>query len=263
MGANLHDAKLVAANLQGANLEGAKLKRANLLRANLQTANLQEVNLEGTDLRGANLQNTDLRGVNGLICKDLRLGNNWQYSFRDEELACGASLPTPPHEINEKNPTTPETPSQPDETGSVTSHVTTLIQQRELTHWTAQSLADALAELTKHQDNQLDQADKEFLISLQKSLQEIAIATKKEADDKDAQIAALQKQIDEFKEQIEALKNQPDNEKTSFLKEYLPNAGESLGKATGPAFLISLTFGLSYLIGTPPNDIAELLKLLK
>ena len=86
---------------------------------------------------------------------------------------------------------------------------------------------------------------------------------KKETDDKDAQIAALQKQIDEFKEQIEALKNQPDNEKTSFLKEYLPNAGESLGKATGPAFLISLTFGLSYLIGTPPNDIAELLKLLK
>ena len=244
-------------------LQNADLSHADLREIDLSETKLQGANLEGTDLRGANLQNTDLRGVNGLICKDLRLGNNWQYSFRDEELACGASLPTPPHEINEKNPTTPETPSQPDETGSVTSHVTTLIQQRELTHWTAQSLADALAELTKHQDNQLDQADKEFLISLQKSLQEIAIATKKEADDKDAQIAALQKQIDEFKEQIEALKNQPDNEKTSFLKEYLPNAGESLGKATGPAFLISLTFGLSYLIGTPPNDIAELLKLLK
>src|SRR5215472_17121763 len=87
-GLDLSGFNLSRADLQGANLRGTNLSRANLAGANLQEANLFKAVLDGADLTGAFLQ-----GAQFLNCAQLTVARNWQSAFRDDALACGASIP--------------------------------------------------------------------------------------------------------------------------------------------------------------------------
>ncbi len=85
-GADLSGADLRAADLRGANLGGAKLTGARL-----EGSNLFKANIDGADLNGA-----DLRGVQFLQCPQLQSAHNWRSAYRDEDLACGAAIPSRP-----------------------------------------------------------------------------------------------------------------------------------------------------------------------
>ena len=76
------------ADLQLADLRGTNLSQANLSRAHLDGANFFKAVLDGADLAGA-----FLTGAQFLNCAQLILTRNWQSAFRDDALACGASLP--------------------------------------------------------------------------------------------------------------------------------------------------------------------------
>ena len=76
--ADLRDADLRGTNLSGANLSGVRLEGANLFK----------VVLDGADLAGAFLY-----GAQFLNCAQLAVTRNWQSAFRDDALACGASVP--------------------------------------------------------------------------------------------------------------------------------------------------------------------------
>ncbi len=78
-GADLSDADLRGADLSGARLVGARLQRANLFKA---------------IIGGADLTEADLRGVRFLQCPQLEAAHNWQSAYRDEDLACGAEIPS-------------------------------------------------------------------------------------------------------------------------------------------------------------------------
>ncbi len=86
-------------DLEGADLSGADLRRADLRGANLSGANLRAARLEGANLfkaiiDGADLNEADLRGVQFLQCPQLESAHNWQSGYRDEDLACGAAIPS-------------------------------------------------------------------------------------------------------------------------------------------------------------------------
>ncbi len=86
-------------DLEGADLSGADLKDADLRGANLSDANLTAAHLEGSNLfkaiiKDADLNEADLRGVQFLQCPQLESAHNWQSAYRDEELACGAAIPS-------------------------------------------------------------------------------------------------------------------------------------------------------------------------
>lgn len=86
-------------NLEGADLSGADLRQADLRGADLSGANLNGANLEGANLfkaliNGADLTKADLRGVQFLNCAQLETAMNWQSSYRDEDLDCGAAIPS-------------------------------------------------------------------------------------------------------------------------------------------------------------------------
>jgi uncharacterized protein YjbI with pentapeptide repeats len=86
-------------DLEAADLSGADLRRADLRGANLSSANLTAAHLEGTNLfkaiiNGADLNEADLRGVQFLQCPQLESAHNWQSAYRDEDLACGAAIPS-------------------------------------------------------------------------------------------------------------------------------------------------------------------------
>ncbi len=86
-------------DLEGADLSGADLRRADLRGANLSGANLRAARLEGANLfkaiiEGADLNDADLRGVQFLQCPQLESARNWQSAYRDEDLACGAAIPS-------------------------------------------------------------------------------------------------------------------------------------------------------------------------
>ena len=86
-------------NLEGADLSGADLRRADLRGANLSGANLLGARLEGANLfkaiiDGADLSEADLRGVQFLQCPQLESARNWESAYRDEDLACGAAIPS-------------------------------------------------------------------------------------------------------------------------------------------------------------------------
>ncbi len=86
-------------DLEGADLSGASLKDADLRGANLRGANLTSARLEGANLfkaiiDGADLNEADLRGVQFLQCPQLDSAHNWQSAYRDEDLACGAAIPS-------------------------------------------------------------------------------------------------------------------------------------------------------------------------
>ena len=87
-GLDLSGFDLSRADLRGADLRGTNLNGANLSGANLDGANLFKAVLDGADLAGAFLY-----GAQFLNCAQLVVTRNWQSAFRDEALACGASIP--------------------------------------------------------------------------------------------------------------------------------------------------------------------------
>ena len=94
---------LSRAGLRGLDLSGFDLSRVDLRGADLRGTNLNGANLSGTHLEGANLfkavlASADLAGAflyhaQFLNCAQLVVTRNWQSSFRDDALACGASIP--------------------------------------------------------------------------------------------------------------------------------------------------------------------------
>ena len=94
---------LSGAGLRGLDLSGFDLSRADLRDADLRGVNLSEANLSCTHLEGANLFKTVLDGANlaeaflagaqFLNCAQLNVTWNWQSAYRDDTLACGASIP--------------------------------------------------------------------------------------------------------------------------------------------------------------------------
>ena len=106
-GANLSEANLFKANLSEADLPYAKVGGANLLAAHLFAADLTEAdlggaNLSGAYLGGADLYGVDLLGAKNLTCEQLAEAGNWEKAYRDPELACGAPIPEPRDEREEK-----------------------------------------------------------------------------------------------------------------------------------------------------------------
>ncbi len=96
---DLSDGALRGLDLEGADLSGADLRDADLRGANLSGAKLRGARLEGANLfkatiAGADLRNADLRGVRFLQCPQLESAQNWQSAIRDEDLACGAAIPS-------------------------------------------------------------------------------------------------------------------------------------------------------------------------
>ncbi len=86
-------------DLEGADLSGADLRRADLRGANLSGAKLMDARLDGANLfkaviNGADLNEADLRGIQFLQCPQLESAHNWQSACRDEDLACGAAIPS-------------------------------------------------------------------------------------------------------------------------------------------------------------------------
>jgi uncharacterized protein YjbI with pentapeptide repeats len=94
---------LSRAGLRGTDLSGFDLSRADLRGADLRGAqfcdvDLSDAHLEGANffkavLDGANLAGAFLTGAHFLNCAQLVVTRNWQSAFRDEALACGASIP--------------------------------------------------------------------------------------------------------------------------------------------------------------------------
>ena len=87
-GLDLSGFDLSRADLRGADLRGTNLSRANLSGAHLDGANFFKAVLDGADLAGA-----FLNGAQFLNCAQLVVARNWQSAFRDDALACGASIP--------------------------------------------------------------------------------------------------------------------------------------------------------------------------
>ena len=87
-GLDLSGFDLSQADLRQADLRGTNLSQANLSRAHLDGANFFKAVLDGANLAGA-----FLTGAQFLNCAQLVVTQNWQSAFRDEALACGASIP--------------------------------------------------------------------------------------------------------------------------------------------------------------------------
>jgi uncharacterized protein YjbI with pentapeptide repeats len=87
-GLDLSGFDLSRADLRGADLRGTNLSGANLSDAHLDGANLFKAVLDDADLAGA-----FLNGAQFLNCAQLIATRNWQSAFRDDAVACGASIP--------------------------------------------------------------------------------------------------------------------------------------------------------------------------
>jgi uncharacterized protein YjbI with pentapeptide repeats len=87
-GLDLSGFDLSRADLRGADLRGTKFCDADLSGAHLEGANFFKAVLDGANLAGAFL--TEAQFLN---CAQLVVTRNWQLAFRDEALACGASIP--------------------------------------------------------------------------------------------------------------------------------------------------------------------------
>ena len=87
-GLDLSGFDLSRADLRGADLRGTNLSRASLSGAHLDGANFFKAVLDDADLSG-----TFLNGAQFLNCAQLIVAQNWQSAFRDDALACGASIP--------------------------------------------------------------------------------------------------------------------------------------------------------------------------
>jgi len=87
-GLDLSGFDLSRADLRGADFRGTKCANTDLSGARLEGANLFKAVLDGADLNGA-----FLFGAQFLNCAQLIVTRNWQSAFRDEALACGATIP--------------------------------------------------------------------------------------------------------------------------------------------------------------------------
>jgi uncharacterized protein YjbI with pentapeptide repeats len=87
-GLDLSGFDLSEADLRGADLRGTNLGGANLSSAHLDGANFFKAVLDGADLAGAFLNRSQF-----LNCAQVVATRNWQSAFRDDALACGASIP--------------------------------------------------------------------------------------------------------------------------------------------------------------------------
>jgi uncharacterized protein YjbI with pentapeptide repeats len=87
-GLDLNGFDLSQTDLRGADLRGTNLSGANLSSAHLEGVSLFKAVLDGADLVGAFLY-----GAQFLNCAQLVTTRNWQSAFRDDSLACGASIP--------------------------------------------------------------------------------------------------------------------------------------------------------------------------
>ena len=87
-GLDLSGFDLSQVNLRGADLRGTKFCDADLSGAHLESANFFKAVLDG-----ANLAEAFLTGAQFLNCAQLIVARNWQSAFRDDALACGASIP--------------------------------------------------------------------------------------------------------------------------------------------------------------------------
>jgi uncharacterized protein YjbI with pentapeptide repeats len=87
-GLDLSGFDLSRADLRGADLRGAKFCNADLSGAHIEGANFFKAVLDGANLAGAFL--TEAQFLN---CAQLVVSRNWESGFRDETLACGASIP--------------------------------------------------------------------------------------------------------------------------------------------------------------------------
>ena len=87
-GLDLSGFDISQADLRGADLRGTDFSQANLSAAHLEGANLFKAVLDGADFAGAILYEAQF-----LNCAQLVVTRNWQSAFRDETLACGASIP--------------------------------------------------------------------------------------------------------------------------------------------------------------------------
>ena len=87
-GLDLSGYNLSRADFGGADLRGTNFSGANLSGAHLEGANLFKAVLDGADFAAAFLY-----GAQFLNCAQLVVTRNWQSAFRDDELACGASIP--------------------------------------------------------------------------------------------------------------------------------------------------------------------------
>jgi uncharacterized protein YjbI with pentapeptide repeats len=95
---DLSRAGLRGLDLSGFDLSQGDLRQADLRGTNLSQANLSRAHLDGANffkavLDGANLAEAFLTGAQFLNCAQLIVARNWQSAFRDDALACGASLP--------------------------------------------------------------------------------------------------------------------------------------------------------------------------
>ena len=91
--AGLRGLDLSGFDLSGADLRGADLRGTNLSGANLSVAHLEAANFFKAVLDGADLARAFLNGAQFLNCAQLIITRNWQSAFRDDALACGASIP--------------------------------------------------------------------------------------------------------------------------------------------------------------------------
>ena len=88
-GLDLSRFDLSLADLRGADLRGTNCAGANLAGAHLEAANMFKAVLDDADLSGAFLY-----GAQFLNCAQLVVTRNWQSAFRDDDLGCGAPIPT-------------------------------------------------------------------------------------------------------------------------------------------------------------------------
>ena len=91
--AGLRRLDLSGFDLSRADLRGADLRGTNLSRANLSGAHLDGANFFKTVLDDADLAEAFLDGAQFLNCTQLVVTQNWQSTFRDDALACGAAVP--------------------------------------------------------------------------------------------------------------------------------------------------------------------------
>jgi uncharacterized protein YjbI with pentapeptide repeats len=92
-GASLRGLDLSGFDLSRADLRGADLRGARCCDADLSAAHLEGANLFKAVLDGANFASAFLYGNQFLNCAQLVVTRNWQLAFRDEALACGATIP--------------------------------------------------------------------------------------------------------------------------------------------------------------------------
>ena len=89
---------LSSINLSYSYFRWAVFKLSDLNHTVFYGADLRNCVFEEADLTNVNLEEADLRGAINLTCEQLNTAKNWQQAYRDPELACGASIPTPPDE---------------------------------------------------------------------------------------------------------------------------------------------------------------------